>query len=88
VNDRPTLSPAEEDTAIQQGVLVSLLVEHPTQLTVLDLYRERNDPNDPCDQDAVNRAVQGLVAAGLAHRNGTFVVPSRPALRFEELYAL
>jgi hypothetical protein len=79
------LSPAEEDDVIEQAVLASLLVEHPVQLTMLDLYRERAEPNNAAQQDAVDRAVQSLVAAGLAHRNGPFVIPSRAAMRFEAL---
>jgi hypothetical protein len=55
---------------------------------LLDLYRERRDPDDSGDRDSVDRAIESLVAAGLVHHNGCFVVPSRAALRFEELYAL
>jgi len=87
-DDSPILSPAEHDAAMQQAVLTTVLVEHPAQLTMLDLYRERMDPEDPRDRDAVDRAILDLVAAGLVHRNGPFVVPSRAALRFEELYEL
>lgn len=58
------------------------------QLTLLDLYRERTDPNDAAQRATVDDAVQALIAAGLAIRNGPFVVPSRAALRFEKLQAL
>lgn len=78
-------SPVEEDDAVQQAVLANLLVEHPAQLTLLDLYRERPDPDNAAQQDAVDRAVQSLVAAGLVHRNGPFAIPSRAALRFEQI---
>jgi Fe2+ or Zn2+ uptake regulation protein len=70
---------------MQAAVLASLLAEHPTQLTSLDLYRERKDPDDIAERDAVDRAVQCLVSAGLVHRSGPFVVPSRGALKFEQL---
>ena len=83
-----SLFPAEADHAMQQAILTAILVEHPTQLTLLDLYRVRMNPDDPADRDAVDRAVLDLVAAGLVHRNGPFVVPSRASLRFEELYEL
>lgn len=77
--------PKSADSAMQQAVLVSILAEHPIQLTTLDLYRERGDPDDFSERDAVDRAVKGLVAAGLAHRSGPFIVPSLAAHRFDEL---
>jgi hypothetical protein len=86
--DRYRLSPIDADDAIEQAVLASLLVEHPAQLTMLDVHRERRDPEDPVERDAVDRAVQKLVAAGLVHRSGPFVVPTRAALRFEALSSL
>lgn len=86
--DGSLLPPIDRDDAIQAAVLASLLVEHPTQLTLLDLYRERRDPEDLGERDAVDRAVQGLVSAGLIHRSGPFLMPSRAALRFEELSSL
>ena len=85
---KDSLPPIAPDDAVEAAVLTSLLVEHPTLLTPLDLYRERRDPDDPGERDAVDRAVQCLVSAGLVHRNGTFVVPSRAAIKFEELSSL
>lgn len=87
-DDRYRLSPVDADDAMEQAVLASLLVEHPAQLTMLDLHRERRDPDDPVERDAVDRAVQRLVAAGLVHRNGAFVIPTRAALRYEALSSL
>ena len=37
------------------------------------------------DQDAFDRALKELIAAGLAYRNGRVVQPTRTAVRFEEL---
>lgn len=82
------LPPVRPDDQIQAAVLASLLAEHPTQLTSSDLYRERRDPDDVGERDAVDRAVQCLVSAGLVHRSGPFLVPSRAALKFEELSSL
>jgi hypothetical protein len=82
------LPPVDADDAVEQAVLASLLAEHPTQLTMLDLHRERRDPDDPVERDAVDRAVQRLVGAGLVHRSGPFVIPTRAALRFEGLSSL
>lgn len=74
MSQRRILSPADQDDVMQQAILASLLAEHPLQLTLLDLYRERREPDDPAERDAVDRGVYSLVAAGLAHRNGPFVV--------------
>ena len=63
-----------------------LLDEHPTQLTVGEICLvlhgnlERDNPNDEGE-----RAIKELISAGLAHRNGRFVMPSRAALYFERL---
>jgi hypothetical protein len=87
MGDRP-LPPIDPDDAVEAAVLASLLEEHPAQLTALDLYRERRYPDDLQERDSVDRAVQDLVSAGLVHRSGPFVVPSRAALRFEDLASL
>ncbi len=42
-------------------------------------------PEDPGERDDVEQAVRDLAAAGLLHRSGAFVLPTRAALRFEEL---
>lgn len=86
-DDRHHLSPVDADDAMEQAVLASLVAEHPVQLTMLDLRRERSDPDDPLERDAVDRAVQRLVAAGLVHRHRDFVTPTRAALRSEELHS-
>jgi hypothetical protein len=88
MNEASFLPPIDPDDAVEAAVLTSLLAEHPAQLTSLDLYRERGDPDDLREQDSVDRALQALVSAGLVHRNGPFVIPSRAALKFEELSSL
>jgi hypothetical protein len=87
MDDRP-LPPIDPDEAVQAAVLTSLLAEHPAQLTALDLYRERRDPDDLQERDCVDRALQDLVSAGLVHRSGPFFIPTRAALKFEELSSL
>lgn len=77
---------AEEDAAVEAAVLRQLLALHPTQITVGELLAEiAGDPGDFGERDAVERAVRDLAAAGLVHRHGDFAVPSRAALRFDEL---
>jgi len=75
-----------EDTMIEATVLQQLLALHPVQLTLADLKREiaGEDSEFPL-RDAVDRAVRELTAAGLALRNGEVILPSRAALRFDEL---
>lgn len=81
-----SLSPAGEDEAVQLALLTEVLSLHPAQLTVSELAREMSEtPEDPGERDDVEQAVRDLAAAGLLHRNGAFVLPTRAALRFEEL---
>jgi hypothetical protein len=75
-----------DDAIVQAAVLRQLLALHPIQLTLGELVREiAGDASDFALTDAVERAVRDLAAAGLAHRSGDVVLPSRAALRFDEL---
>jgi hypothetical protein len=81
-----TRSPSAQDTAVEAAVLRQLLALHPIQLTVGELAREiGGETPDFAQTDSVERAVHELTAAGLAHRNGEVVIPSRAALRLDEL---
>jgi hypothetical protein len=76
----------EEDAKIEAAVLRQLIVLHPIQLTLDEVVREvAGEEEGFALRDAVERAVRELVAAGLAHRSGDVVRPSRAALRCEEL---
>jgi hypothetical protein len=78
--------PKADDATIEAAVLRQLLALHPIQLTLGELVREiAGDPDDFALKDAVERAVRELAAAGLAHRSGEVVLPSRAALRCAEL---
>jgi hypothetical protein len=82
-------SPAAEDAANESAVLQQLLDLHPTQVTVTELLREVGGEGAEFDErDALERAVRDLVGAGLLHRRDDFIVPSRAALRFNELLDL
>lgn len=75
-----------EDEDFESAVLQQLLDLHPTHLTLAELAREFGARcGDFGAQDAVERAVRDLAGAGLLHRGGEFVVPTRAALRFNEL---
>jgi predicted transcriptional regulator len=84
-SDDPS-SPAREDRRTESAVLALLLDEHPTRLTmdeltlVLHADPDRGDPGD-----AAQRAVRELVGAGLIHREGRFLTPTRAALYFLRL---
>ncbi len=76
----------ERDAAIDFAVLVLLLHRHPAQLTVAELKREIVEDQDSFAQlDAVERAIRDLAGAGLLHRHGEFAIPTRAALRFDDL---
>lgn len=77
---------AEEDATVEAVVLRRLLALHPAQIVFDELLREIDvNPEDFAQRDAVERAVRDLAAAGLLHRREEFVIPSRAALRFDEL---
>jgi hypothetical protein len=79
-------SPAKEDGKVESAILALLLAEYPAQLTVPELTLAMNsEPLDFAEADAVDRAVGELVGAGLLHRHGAFVLPSRAALYFSRL---
>jgi DNA-binding IclR family transcriptional regulator len=73
-------STAEEDAAIESALLQQVLALHPAAVTLDELIRELGE-----ELDDVERAVRDLVAAGLLHRSDALVLPSRAALRFDEL---
>jgi predicted transcriptional regulator len=81
VDDREDIhSTAERDAAMESALLQQVLALHPAAVTVEELTRELGE-----DPDDVDRAVRDLVATGLLHRSGFLVLPSRAALRFDEL---
>jgi response regulator RpfG family c-di-GMP phosphodiesterase len=81
-----TRNPSAQDITIEAAVLRQLLALHPTQLTVGELAREiGGETADFAQTDAVERAVRELAAAGLLHRIGDIVIPSRAALRLDAL---
>jgi hypothetical protein len=77
-------TPAKEDKAAEAAALQQLLALHPIQLSLEELLRELGEEGF-ARRDAVERAVRDLEAAGLLHRNGKLLTPSRAALRFEQL---
>jgi hypothetical protein len=75
-----------EDQEVESAVLQQLLDLHPTRLTLAELAREFGARcGDFGAHDAVERAVRDLAGAGLLHRGGEFVVPTRAAVRVNAL---
>lgn len=73
-------STAGEDAAIESALLQQVLALHPATITLEELARELGE-----ERDDVDRAVRDLIATGLLHRSESLVLPSRAALRFDEL---
>ncbi len=78
-------STAAQDAATESAVLQLVLALHPTPVSFEELVRELGGGRDRGERDAVERAVRDLAGAGLLHRNEPFVLPTRAALRFDEL---
>lgn len=79
-------STAEEDAATESTVLRQVLVLHPTVVTLEELTRELGEDRGSFAQcDAIERAVRELTSAGLLHCSEAFVLPTRAALRFDQL---
>jgi hypothetical protein len=77
---------AKQDLHDQGVVLVQALTIHPTQLRALDLVREITAGSaDFAEGDRIERAVTELVGVGLLFRSDELVLPTRAALRFDEL---
>jgi hypothetical protein len=75
-----------EDATVEAAVLRQLLLIHPAQVTVEELIVDvAADADAFAERDAIERAVRELARTGLVHRNGEFAIPSRAALRFDEL---
>jgi hypothetical protein len=79
-------STAEADAALESAALQYVLALHPAQTSFDELLRELGNGADEFSRrDAVERAVRDLTAAGLLQRSGPLVLPTRAALRFDEL---
>lgn len=81
MDDREDIrSTAGEDAAMESALLQYVLALHPATVTLADLVRELGETRDDVD-----RAVRDLVGAGLLNSSDALVLPSRAALRFDEL---
>lgn len=79
-------STSAQDAAIESAVLQQVLALHPAVVTVAELAREMGEAGERSPgRDAVERAVRDLTGSGLLHHSDSFVLPTRAALRFDEL---
>jgi hypothetical protein len=77
---------AAQDLRDQGVVLTHVLAVHPTHLIVPELVREVTaGASDFAEDDRMERAVRDLTGLGLLHCPGGVVVPTRAAIRFNEL---
>jgi hypothetical protein len=72
---------------MQIAVLRFLLDPRPAPVTLDEILTEFIGLDDGTfsERDRIRNAVRDLACAGLAHRHGEFVMPSRAAVRFSEL---
>lgn len=77
---------ARQDLRDQEVVLTQVLVAHPSHLIVPELVREITaGAVEFSEGDRMERAVRDLTGLGLLHCPGGLVVPTRAAIRFNEL---
>jgi hypothetical protein len=79
--------PGYEDQKIEAAVLRFLIDEHPAQATKAELMLALVGQDQSfSERDAVERAIRELIAGGLAHRSDIYLVPSRAAVYFAQLW--
>lgn len=79
-------TPAGEDTATESAVLQQVLDLHPVLVTAAELIREvGGESPDFSRRDGIERAIRDLIGVGLLHHHGDLLMPTRAALRFNEL---
>lgn len=77
---------AAHDLHDQGVVLVHVLAVYPTHMRTLDLIREITAGSaDFAEGDRVERAIRDLIAVGLLFRCEGLILPTRAALRFDEV---
>lgn len=77
---------AAQDLHDQGVVLIQVLTIYPTQLRLLELIWEITAGSaDFSEGDRIERAVRDLIGVGLLFRCEGLVLPTRAALRFNEI---
>jgi hypothetical protein len=79
-------SPSGADAATESAVLQQVLDLHPVLVTAAELVREIGGESPGfAERDAIERAIRDLIGAGLLHSHEALLLPTRAALRFNEL---
>lgn len=82
----PSRREIEDDDVVQASILQQALVTFPGFLSLEETLLDYLDgPGDSAERDAAQMAVRDLIRAGLLHRHGNFLIPTRPVVRFNEL---
>ena len=77
---------AAQDLHDQGVVLIQVLTIYPTQLRTLDLVHEITAGSaDFTEGDRIERSVRELIGVGLLFRCEGVILPTRAALRFDEV---
>ena len=85
-SDDDRASTAAQDLHGQGVVLIHVLTIYPTHLRLSELVREITaGSTDFAEGDRIERAVRDLVGVGLLFRSDGLVLPTRAALRFNEI---
>ncbi len=80
------LSNEAQDLRDQGSALIHVLTLYPTHLRLSELIQEVSaGAADFAQRDAIERAVRDLVGVGLLFRSDGLVLPTRAALRFNEI---
>ncbi len=78
-----------QDLRDQGIVLIHVLTLHPAHLRLVELVREVTAGSaDFADADRFERGARDLVGVGLLFEVGDVLVPTRAALRFNEIVAV
>lgn len=79
-------STAAQDVHDQGVVLIHVLTLHPARLRLAELVREVTAGSaEFADSDRYERAARELIAVGLLFISGELLLPTRAALRFNEI---
>ena len=79
-------TPTAEDDHVQEAVLGHLIDLYPAQPTIAEVMREMTVASTTFTVvDQYEQAIRDLIRTGLVHRNGDFLLPSRAAVRSEEI---
>ncbi|MBS1861212.1 MAG: hypothetical protein JSS68_05805 [Actinobacteria bacterium] len=74
-----------EDHRTERAVLSRVVDLHPTHLTLEELLLDQGAEDQGSLREGLERAIRDLTAAGLLRLDGESILPTRAALRAEEI---